>query len=306
MEPRTLNLHELYSTYYNVVSEILTEAVRGELSGERIRKIVEEKAYLESGLSIPKALEEKEWPLLRENYTTPIEHVPTMPLTEGQKQWMKAICQDPRIRLFDPPIQELKDTEPLFEACFFVCFDRCSDGDPYEDSLYREHFRLVLLALKERRGLRLRCRGKRCRLYIPERLEYSAKDDKFRLIAHSPKGTPYVIRMSGICQLSLSEKLAEEEAGARAEKETVLLELSDERNTLERAMIHFSDLEKETVKLDDTHYRIALRYRKDDEMEILIRVLSFGPKLRVSSPESFVRLLRERLSMQKRFQGFGS
>ena len=85
-----------------------------------------------------------------------------------------------------------------------------------------------------------------------------------------------------------------------------MLELSDERNTLERAMIHFSDLEKETVKLDDTHYRIALRYRKDDEMEILIRVLSFGPKLRVSSPESFVRLLRERLSMQKRFQGFGS
>mgnify|MGYP002887765900 FL=1 len=306
MEARTVIFHELYSTYYNVVSEILTVAVRGELSGERIRKIVEEKAYLESGLSIPKALEKGEWPLLRENYTTPIEHAPTMPLTEVQRQWMKAICQDPRIRLFDPPIQELKDTEPLFEAGFFVCFDRCSDGDPYEDSLYREHFRLVLLALKEKRGLWLRCRGKRCRLYIPERLEYSAKDDKFRLIAHSPKGTLYVIRMSGICQLSLSEKLAEEEAGARTEKETVVLELLDERNTLERAMIHFSDLEKETVKLDDTHYRIALRYRKDDETEILIRVLSFGPKLRVSSPESFVRLLRERLSMQKRFKGFGS
>ena len=306
--------NEVYGSYYNVIAGILSEAVRGELSKERIRKIIEEKGYLESGISVPKALEKGKWPLIRKDYTTPVRHIPTLPLTTLQKQWMKAVCQDPRVRLFDPPLQDLEDAEPLFEPDFFVWFDRHSDRDPYEDSLYQEHFRLVLLALRENRALRIRYRGRKYRhdqLYIPEKLEYSSKDDKFRLIAHSSRGTPYMIRLASIREVSLAEKMTpgEKQTAVRKEaavrKETVVLELVDERNALERAMIHFSDLEKVTEKLDDTHYRITLRYRKEDETEILIRVLSFGPKVRVSAPESFIHLVRDRLDMQKRFKSCG-
>ena len=306
--------NEVYGSYYNVIAGILAEAVRGELSKERIRKIIEEKGYLESGISIPKALEKGKWPLIRKDYTTPVRHIPTLPLTTMQKQWMKAVCQDPRVRLFDPPLQDLEDVEPLFEPDFFVWFDRHADRDPYEDSLYKEHFRMVLLALRENRRLRIRYRGRKYRhdqLYIPEKLEYSSKDDKFRLIAHSSRGTPYMIRLASIREVSLAEKVTagEKQTAVRKEaavlKETVVLELVDERNALERAMIHFSDLEKETVRLDDTHYRIMLRYRREDETEILIRVLSFGPKVRVSGPESFIHLVRDRLDMQKRFKSCG-
>ena len=301
--------NEVYGSYYNVVAGILEEAVRGELSKERIRKIIEEKAFLESGISIPKALEEARWPLIRKDYTTPVSHVPAMPLTMLQKQWMKAICQDPRIRLFEPPLNELDGVEPLFEPGFIVWFDRYADGDPYEDSSYQEHFRLVLLALKENRGLRIKFRGKRTRhdqIYIPEKLEYSSKDDKFRLIADSSRGKTYIIRLASILEVSLTRKVTGRKKGSGPEKETVLLELEDERNALERAMIHFSDLEKETVKLDNTHYRITLRYRKEDETEILIRVLSFGPKVKVLSPDSFISLIRKRLGMQMRFNEIDS
>ena len=306
--------NEVYGSYYNVIAGILSEAVRGELSKERIRKIIEEKGYLESGISVPKALEKGKWPLIRKDYTTPVRHIPTLPLTTLQKQWMKAVCQDPRIRLFDPPLQDLEDVEPLFEPDFFVWFDRHSDRDPYEDSLYQEHFRMVLLALRENRRLRIRYRGRKYRhdqLYIPEKLEYSSRDDKFRLIAHSSRGTSYMIRLASIREVSLAEKVTpgEKQTAVRKDaavrKETVVLELVDERNALERAMIHFSDLEKETVRLDDTHYRIMLRYRREDETEILIRVLSFGPKVRVSGPESFIHLVRDRLYMQKRFKSCG-
>ena len=300
--------NEVYGSYYNVIAGILSEAVRGELSKERIRKIIEEKGYLESGISVPKALEKGKWPLLRKDYTTPVRHIPTLPLTTLQKQWMKAVCQDPRIRLFDLPLQDLEDVEPLFEPDFFVWFDRHSDRDPYEDSLYKEHFRLVLLALRENRKLRIRYRGRKYRhdqLYIPEKLEYSSKDDKFRLIAHSSRGTPYMIRLASIREVSLAERVTPGEKQGAVRKETVVLELEDKRNALERAMIHFSDLEKETEKLDDTHYHITLRYRKEDETEILIRVLAFGPKVRVSSPESFISLIRERLQMQRRFKSCG-
>ena len=227
--------NEVYGSYYNVIAGILAEAVRGELSKERIRKIIEEKGYLESGISIPKALEKGKWPLIRKDYTTPVRHIPTLPLTTMQKQWMKAVCQDPRIRLFDPPLQDLEDVEPLFEPDFFVWFDRHADRDPYEDSLYKEHFRMVLLALRENRRLRIRYRGRKYRhdqLYIPEKLEYSSKDDKFRLIAHSSRGTPYMIRLASIREVSLAEKVTPGEKQTAVRKETVVLELEDKRRTI--------------------------------------------------------------------------
>ena len=40
------------------------------------------------------------------------------------------------------------------------------------------------------------------------------------------------------------------------------------------------------------------RYDKDDETELLIRVLSFGPVLQVTDPPEFASLVKERLSRQ--------
>lgn len=74
--------------------------------------------------------------------------------------------------------------------------------------------------------------------------------------------------------------------------------LHDERNGLERVLLHFSHFEKETLKLEDGLYQIKLRYDRDDEAELLIRVLSFGPVLEVKSPAEFIRLIRERIRVQ--------
>ena len=78
-----------------------------------------------------------------------------------------------------------------------------------------------------------------------------------------------------------------------------MLLLHDERNGLERVLLHFSHFEKETQKLDDRLYQIKLRYDKDDETELLIRVLSFGPVLEVMEPNTFVELIRTRIGVQK-------
>lgn len=43
-------------------------------------------------------------------------------------------------------------------------------------------------------------------------------------------------------------------------------------------------------------------YDKDDETELLIRILSFGPMIRVIEPESFVELVRERIAKQFQLQ----
>ena len=78
------------------------------------------------------------------------------------------------------------------------------------------------------------------------------------------------------------------------------LQINDERNALERVMLHFAHFEKQAERVDDNKYLLHLKYYATDETEIVIRVLSFGPCVKVISPDSFVGLIKERLEEQKR------
>ena len=297
--------HEIYGSYYNVVAAVLEEAVRGSIDKKTINRIVTEKGFQESGIVIPEALFDGTWPFLRKDGTTPLRYRPEMPLTDLQKAWINAVVKDPRVQLFLPETAEFlpfPEVPPIFDQDFFVYYDRYADGDPFTDPLYIENFRLALLALREKRFLQVWFMGKageRKLKTVPDRLEYSPKDDKFRLLVHTEKGKSYIINMARVRRIQLGETVPEEYAAApEPEKSTLVMELVDERNALERAMIHFSDLEKETEKLAEDRFRIVLHYREEDETEILIRVLSFGPSLQVISPGRFIDLIRERLKKQ--------
>ena len=298
--------NEIYGSYFNVVAAILEEALSGGLDGRRLMEIVQEKAFADSVLSLPAALKSGEWPLLDEHLCTPIRHTPTMPLTTLQKRWMKALLTDPRIKLFNPAPWGLEEVEPLYTQDAFEYFDRYTDGDPYEDEAYIEHFRTVLAAFKEQRKLSIQFEGRDKTRHtwecLPYKLEYSPKDDKFRLITASTRGNILTINIARItaCAL-LGHYQAEEYQPPTPAKALLVMELTDERNALERAMLHFSHLEKETERLDKNRYRLTLRYQHDDETELLIRVLSFGPLLRVLEPDSFIALIRERLARQEAF-----
>ena len=295
--------HEIYGKYYETIAAILEQAVSGNLTKERLSALVQEHAFGESILTIPTNLKDGTWPLLREDLTTPIRHAPHIPLTNLQKQWMKALLQDPRIRLFDVPEDGLEDVEPLYDPKTFVWFDRYEDGDPYENEAYICRFRMILEALREHRRIKIKFFGhlgtENSWVFLPARLEYSAKDDKFRLYAFA-RGRLFIINLARIRSCSLREPFDPAEVPEiRFREKEVVFELTDERNALERVMLHFSDLEKETVRLDETHYRVTLWYKQSDETEILIRILSFGPVLRVLEPEAFLGLIRERLKKQK-------
>jgi predicted DNA-binding transcriptional regulator YafY len=82
--------------------------------------------------------------------------------------------------------------------------------------------------------------------------------------------------------------------------ESVTLEITKERNTLERAMLQFSYLAKRTERIGEKTFRMTLQYRQEDETELLIKILSFGPMMKVVEPASFISLIRERIDMQSR------
>lgn len=298
--------HEIYGTYYNVLAKILTEAVEGRLTKERLYEIVRNEGFAESVLTIPLALESQTWPLLSGDLTTPLEHVPTMPLTDLQRRWMKTLLLDPRIALFDPPTEELSDVEPLYPRDALVYYDRYQDGDPYDDEGYRQRFRCVLRGIREKRWIRVWFEGNKGKMHIwncvPYGMEYSQKDDKFRLISAN-KRTTVSINLARIKKCTLLEPCTEDEYRPLPMKKRILvLELTDERNALERALLHFSHLTKETERLGENRYKLTLYYEREDETELLIRVLSFGPVMKVIFPEDFLGKTKERLEKQKKLR----
>lgn len=293
---------EVYSAYYNVIAQVLTEAVEGGLTNKRIDDIVRERAFGESVLTIPASLRSGAWPLLDGDNGTPIRHKPTMPLTTLERRWLKALLLDPRIALFSPSAEGLENVEPLFRPETVVLFDRYADGDPYTDPEYIELFHTILRAFRERRRLRIRFRGHRGRIATvncaPYRLEYSTKDDKFRLIT-AGTSRPVTVNLARIDSCEFLESFDPLSLTAPRERKCrVTFLLRDERNALERVMLHFSHFEKTTVRLDDTLYEVRVTYDREDETELLIRILSFGPMVRVTEPAGFAAKLRERIERQ--------
>lgn len=298
---------EIYGSYFKAVSAILSKAVDGVLTERELTRTVLENAFGESLVTIPARLTDGSWPLITKDFGTPLQRKPHMPLTTLEKQWLKALLLDPRIRLFDPSEEGLEDVEPLFTPDQFLYFDRYADGDDYSDPRYIEHFRMIIRAMHEKRKIRVRFHGHRgtrqSYICIPYRLEYSSKDDKFRLITGF-RNKPLTVNLSRIDSVHILDPWEEDEYRLPQEREKELvMELYDTRNALERAMLHFSDLEKETERIDERHYRITLHYRQGDETEILIRILSFGPVLKVIEPESMVSQIRERLTRQQALLG---
>lgn len=297
---------EIYSRYYKAVSKIVSEALRGELSDKTMKKIVRENAFAESGIDIPSSLKSGRWPLLLSDNTTVLTDESTLPLTTLEKRFMKSLLDDPRAKLFDISDEGLEDTEPLFSPDVFVKFDVFSDGDPYDSANYVDNFRKILFASKHKRLIKISFTDRKgvereCTCNV-DNLEYSSKNDRFRAITSSESGN-VTINLSSVTKCEVLELSSESSGFAlnRVKKELVA-ELSDCYNALQRAMISFSWLEKETSKIDDTHYRLTLRYYEEDEAEILIQILSFGTNLRVVSPQTFVEKIKNKIISQDKLR----
>jgi hypothetical protein len=302
----TMIFSEIYSAYYNAVAHLINKAIDGELNEKSACDIICDSAFSESFVYILNAIKSEEWQVIAKDFTTPIKHKASMPLTTLQLRFLKAISLDPRFALFADKLEGLDEEEPLYTAMDFYFTDMIQDGDPYDNEGYRSNFRTILQALIEKRKLSisfLSGKGYSSRnTYIPRKLEYSQKDDKFRLLC---KGNYklVVVNLARItsCELLDSYKDISLKPYSR-KKNSVTLEITDERNALERAMLHFANFEKETMQIGEKRYKMKLVYNGDDETEVLIRVLSFGPMIKVIGPKAFTDQVKQRLINQKKLR----
>ena len=295
---------ELYSAYYNALARLIDQAQIEPLSKQQAREIISENAFRESAFEMSEAIESERWQAIHKDYTTPLKHTPTMPLTTLEKRWLKSVTLDKRFKLFGEwDFSDLDDVEPLFTDDDYRVFDTYSDGDPYEDEDYIYRFRNILFALHTHKPLDISfnsSKGKHVSITVrPERLEYSEKDDKFRLyVMGGAFGSVINLGRMETCEVHDGRARCVDRARWERPRELVL-EITDERNALERVMTHFSHFEKSVEKINGIkQYRMTLTYDADDETELIIRVLSFGPMVKAVAPERFIQKIRERLRRQ--------
>lgn len=315
---------ELYTCYYQVIARILTEAAAHPLTRRQIENLAREYGYDESALSLVPRLLEGDWPFLEktsaDTYCSLFQH-PLFPqtLTRLQKAWLKALMADSRFRLFftDRQLEELEKwlsyVPPLYRTSDFCLFDQYRDHDPFSSVMYRQHMQTILRAMQERRLLSLSYLSRKENIlthtWLPCRLEYGQRDGKFRLYAMATRKDgkkrmdmliaarilsvqdtgrlyPYPVDVDSFLDHALC-------------KEPLVLEITTERNALERTMLHFSCYQKQVERLKDSNtYRCTIYYDKHWETELLIQVLSFGPVVKVLGPETFLRQIRERVRNQ--------
>ncbi len=293
--------NELYSAYYNTVAEIISKIIDGERDERELQRLVAEHAFGESITTILPSLKSGKWQLLRPDMSTILLHKPTVPLTNLQKGWLKALSLDPRIKLFGVEFNGLENIEPLFTPDDYFVYDKYCDGDDFGDEGYIQRFRAILSAIRGGVPIKINMVNKNGKdVYakcMPLRLEYSEKDDKFRLITDGCRYL-HTINLSKIRSVAFCGESFKHIA-REVRYDTVTLRIKDERNALERCMLHFAHFEKRAEKVGKNEYLLHIKYDHKDVSEIVIRVLSFGPRVKAESPDSFVELIKKKLTAQK-------
>ena len=137
----------------------------------------------------------------------------------------------------------------------------------------------------------------------PTDLEYSEKDDKFRLRV---KGRKY-IGIVNIDRIFFYELFEGEFNYAGFEldnsRKKVELIVTDERNTLDRCMLHFAYFHTAVEPIEGTNqYRVHIEYDNEDLSEMVIRVLMFGPYVEVTNPPEFRQAVVAKLEQQYKLQ----
>lgn len=316
--------HEIYGTYFGVVTTILNQ--RNPLTPKELDVIVRTKGFDESHLQlIPSLLNQKKpWCLLKETEDyqwLPLTLRPVPPIqTDLERQWLKGILTDARLLNFMDPyeiddLNQRLEVTPLFNLADITYFDQFKQTENFiEQSQQRNHFKRLLTAIKQQEALKIEYQRHeqapvKTGYFWPTSLEYSEKNNLFRLKAWRLlrksrfEVTLNLNRIVAIQSAPNQQGIDTKVITSRHRNQQVTCLLIDQRDALKRSMLHFADYHKTTRRLSDNSYELTIHYDTSDETELLIRLLSFGPFIKVTHPDSFINKIKERIASQAELMG---
>lgn len=313
---------EIYGCYYTVLARILAKAHSRGITQAGLEAMIQQSGFEDTAFHLLPKLIGGQWPLLTQRegrYHSVLSSGDTKrPLSTLEQAWLKALAADPRMGLFlDDGQRRALDgalaADPLFKPEDFYVYDAAKDGDPYWDETYREQFRVILSAIQNRQRIYVEYEGGKGRLtqgeFAPWRLNYSPKDDKFRLLAAACFRTRsrrailnlarirHVKATSGFSSFHFSQ--LQRYFTTSPNQAHILLRIYPQRNALERTMLQFAAYQKETEYDEQSNsYLCRIFYDPTEETDLLIRILSFGPTVKALAPASFVAQLKKRITQQ--------
>lgn len=313
---------EIYNSYYQILQSLLQR--RQGFTLEDLHTKVKEQGFEESLIYLVPKLSSKEWGLCEKEgdcYLSSLSENFYLPLSHLQKSYIKTILLDKRMQLFldeeerKKLLSLLDNADILWQEENFHYYDRFSDGDDYSSPLYIQSFRTLLAAIEQQCFVDIEYESKSSQRvhhhYLPARLEYSVKNDKFRLLAfeytRNHQMRLEILNLDRIQKVTLMDKHLETPVDLNAlirktyYKEPVRLLIHDKRNALERAMLQFANYDKNTTRLSEDEYECLIYYNQKQETELLIEVLSFGPMIKVTGNKRFLQQLKKRLNRQKKW-----
>ena len=287
---------EIYSTYYSITEKILKKRT---VTKAEIADIIRQNGFSESVLFLePKLTGEDGYGLLKKEdsvYKSILKKEPHIPLTALEKAWLCAVLSDPRSGLFldteqKSQLAELLGAKKLYQRNFLTCFDQYSDGDDFHDQQYIQHFRDILSAIHGKKLIKISFQTRKdnriTHYFLPTKIEYSAKNNKFRVYVNRYQKRRIVdsgiINLSQVTLTKLTDITPDSFLAVTNKKKQAKIKILNERNAVNRFMLEFAELEKESVFDEDSgECMVSIKYDEQNENEIIIRLLSFGPVVEV-------------------------
>ena len=260
-----------------------------------------------------------------------------LPLTKVEVRWLLTILEDPLAGIFLTEewrrgLKEILSRAPRTDGAFQIqkiCyFDRYqgkgnleSEGKRISPSgritkKERIFLKLIYEAMKSEKKIRVSFRNwkgeKRSVICAPAWVEYSRRDDIFRIwyVQHKtekimkinlPRITALTVLDGSRYHLDREKKLLEERYQDTMTKIKVEF-YQGKRNLPDRILTEFSLWKKKCIYDPQTEkYTMTLYYSTEDEKEILVRLLGYGPYIKILASEDNYVLeeIKRRIAVQR-------
>ncbi|MEX1376258.1 MAG: nucleotidyltransferase domain-containing protein [Eubacteriales bacterium] len=313
--------NEIYGLYYLMMDKILEKAEHGDISQKDITDIVNEYGFAESSIYFsPKttAQDGSGYSLLvksGDKYRSVLKNPTAKYSTSMQLSIIKCMLSDKRIWLFldDSELNDLQCSldgiEPLYNNEHILNVGISKEADDYDDPKYVNNFRTVLKAVKSGNYLKVVFNNskniRRTTNIAPYKIEYSPREDRFRLCGVSRMGKVYKyikLNINRIIEAIPLDDTFELDAAYYIEKKRttpVEIEVANFRNGIERIFIGLSNYKRVSTYDSETgKCTMKIYCDEDDLQELLIVMLSFGPAVKVIGPKRFKEQYIERIDKQ--------
>ncbi|GKX65959.1 WYL domain-containing protein [Inconstantimicrobium mannanitabidum] len=323
--------HEYKNKYFHFIFRILNLANTG-ISEEEIIKLVDKEEYEEkaigkdfrtfegmltneynpeSNLNLLKRIDNKFYAVINEEDKLPLK----VRFSKVEKEWLNGLIKEPivQVLLGREIVSKLEKAlininEGNNNIIEFTNKIKRNFGYDY-DNVANVFFTILQGIIKETpiRYTNVDKYGNEYidKLALPIRIEYSIKDDVLRASLYSIEDNRSVL----VNLHTLREVKIDEDTKLEINREQILkklreskycdtpitLELQDTRGVVERCFMSFSSFERTSRELDKGKYEMDIYYYTFDESEVINKILSLGPYVKVKSPERVKNILIDRI-----------